>query len=407
MLIRFPALLSLLLQFRFSFGLTPFPDAAFTKAINYTQEKAGDAVGITLLQDARQSGAVCLDGSAPAYHLRPGFGSGAKNWHIRLEGGGWCESSSACATRAKTSHGSSKLMSNQILFNGILSNKYSVNPDFYNWNHVYVRYCDGGSFSADVAVPVRHWSGQALYFRGLRIFRAVVKHLQTKGLSTAKQALLSGCSAGGLGVVHRCNEFKYLLPNANVKCLSDAGYFVNGQSIRGNFAMYNYYKGVVNLQKLQNTLARACTSAKDPVQCFFPQQAQGYIRQPTFFVNAAYDNWQLENVKEISWRQYSPCMRFASCFHAKTLQAFRQNLLNGLFYAQSRAGWGTFIDSCFSHCQLEVDIKWTRPRIHGKSLAKAVGDWYFGRSQSTHYIDCGFPTCNPTCVKYPLMSTST
>ena len=42
------------------------------------------------------------------------------------------------------------------------------------------------------------------------------------------QALLSGCSAGGLATFLHCDDFKSLLPeNASVKCLSDAGFFLN------------------------------------------------------------------------------------------------------------------------------------------------------------------------------------
>ena len=42
------------------------------------------------------------------------------------------------------------------------------------------------------------------------------------------QAILSGCSAGGLTTILHCDSFKALLPSrANVKCVPDAGYFVN------------------------------------------------------------------------------------------------------------------------------------------------------------------------------------
>lgn len=42
------------------------------------------------------------------------------------------------------------------------------------------------------------------------------------------QALLSGCSAGGLASILHCDKFRYLFPKATkVKCLSDAGMFLN------------------------------------------------------------------------------------------------------------------------------------------------------------------------------------
>jgi hypothetical protein len=46
---------------------------------------------------------------------------------------------------------------------------------------------------------------------------------------TLFQALLSGCSAGGLAAILHCDKFSDLLPaSAKVKCFSDAGYFFDG-----------------------------------------------------------------------------------------------------------------------------------------------------------------------------------
>lgn len=42
------------------------------------------------------------------------------------------------------------------------------------------------------------------------------------------QALLSGCSAGGLASILHCDEFRYKFPGTTkVKCLSDAGLFLD------------------------------------------------------------------------------------------------------------------------------------------------------------------------------------
>lgn len=44
----------------------------------------------------------------------------------------------------------------------------------------------------------------------------------------AFQALLSGCSAGGLASILHCDEFRDLFPQSTkVKCLSDAGFFLD------------------------------------------------------------------------------------------------------------------------------------------------------------------------------------
>lgn len=43
------------------------------------------------------------------------------------------------------------------------------------------------------------------------------------------QALLTGCSAGGLGALLQCDNFRSILPeSAKVKCAADAGFFIDG-----------------------------------------------------------------------------------------------------------------------------------------------------------------------------------
>uniref|UniRef100_M1BRR5 Pectin acetylesterase n=1 Tax=Solanum tuberosum TaxID=4113 RepID=M1BRR5_SOLTU len=72
------------------------------------------------------------------------------------------------------------------VFSGILSNNASFNPDFYNWNRVKIRYCDGASFSGDA----KFYNGTSLlYFRGQRIWQAIILDLLPKGLGNAKKVM--------------------------------------------------------------------------------------------------------------------------------------------------------------------------------------------------------------------------
>ncbi|KAK9143736.1 hypothetical protein Syun_013136 [Stephania yunnanensis] len=191
----------------------------------WSDEQGSDLVDMTLVRGASAQGAVCLDGSLPAYHLDRGHGSGLGNWLLQFEGGGWCNDIDSCLERSMTRRGSTRYMNKQEVFSGILSNNVSLNPDFYNWNRVKIRYCDGASFAGDSV-----FSNQTtkLYFRGQRIWRAIVLDLLPKGLDQAEKALLSGCSAGGLATFFHCDNLSAFLPKtATVKCLSDAGFFLD------------------------------------------------------------------------------------------------------------------------------------------------------------------------------------
>ncbi|KAH9320727.1 hypothetical protein KI387_015366 [Taxus chinensis] len=199
------------------------------------------SVDLTLVQGAVAKGAVCLDGSPPGYHFDKGFGTGVDNWIVHVEGGAWCNNVTTCSARKKTRLGSSNYMDKKTTFSGILGNNKERNPDFYNWNRIKVRYCDGASFTGDVEVvnPV-----DKLYFRGQRVFRAVISELFTKGMINAKQALFSGCSAGGLTAILNCENFRALMPKTTkVKCLADAGFFIDG------YCLINFFVNVIFISK--------------------------------------------------------------------------------------------------------------------------------------------------------------
>lgn len=366
---------------------------------------AADLVGLTLLRDASAKGALCLDGSAPAYHFSKGFGSGSDSWLIHIEGGGWCSSISSCSSRAKTKLGSSAYMEQQVSFAGILSSEPSQNPEFFNWNKVKIRYCDGASFSGHPQSEPKDKEGR-IFFRGQLIWKALMDELLSAGLSTARQAFLTGCSAGGLATLIHCDDFRELLPkDATVKCLADAGFFLNEKDISGNDTMRSFYHDVVQLQGVQESLNKDCVASKEPSDCFFPEEIIKNVRTPVFLVNPAYDFWQIQNVlvpigsdPSESWKKCRLNIQACTPSQLKTLQGFRDSLLRAISEFQKSKEGGMFINSCFIHCQTWIGETWhspNSPRIDNKTIAESVGDWYFNR-RAVKQIDCPYP-CNPSC----------
>lgn len=366
---------------------------------------ANDTVGLTLIQSAAAKGAVCLDGTLPGYHLQWGFGSGANSWLINLEGGGWCNNVRTCVYRKKTQHGSSTYMEKEISFTGILSSNPKYNPDFFNWNKVKLRYCDGASFNGDAQDK-----DAQLEFRGQRIWSAAMEDLMSKGMSSAEQALLSGCSAGGLASILHCDEFRDLFPNeTKVKCLSDGGLFLDALDVSGGRSLRNLYGAVVDLQGVKQNLPRTCTDRLgprlDPTLCFFPQNSIDSIRTPLFLLNAAYDTWQIQASlappsadPQGYWHECT--LNYTKCNSSQIqfLQDFRSQMLNVIKYFSKSNRNGLFINSCFAHCQSERQDTWfsdDSPRIGGQPIAVAVGDWYFDRA-AVKAIDCPYP-CDKTC----------
>ncbi|XP_021763975.1 pectin acetylesterase 9-like [Chenopodium quinoa] len=149
-------------------------------------------------------------------------------------------------------------------FTGILSNNESLNPenDFCSFFLIFA-YVNIGQTSS-------------LYFRGQKIWQAIISDLLPPGLAHAKKALLSGCSAGGLAVFLHCDNFSRSLPgNASVKCISDADFFLDVKDVANTDTIRTLYHDVVSLQG-----------------CLFPQYFLSYIKTPMFILNTAYDTWQ-------------------------------------------------------------------------------------------------------------------
>ncbi|KAL2472257.1 Pectin acetylesterase 8 [Abeliophyllum distichum] len=360
-------------------------------------------VNITHLQSAVAKGAVCLDGSPPAYHLDRGSGTGINSWLVHFEGGGWCNNVTSCLARKNTRLGSSKYMDKNLAFSGILGNRGQFNPDFYNWNRVKIRYCDGSSFTGDIEAVNRVTN---LHFRGARIFLAVIEDLLAKGMKNAENAILSGCSAGGLSSILHCDSFKALLPmGTKVKCFSDAGYFINTKDVSGAQHIAAYFNNVVTTHGSAKNLPQSCTSKMKPSLCFFPQYTGQQIQTPLFLINAAYDSWQIKNIlapdvadPQRAWSKCKLDINNCSPTELRTMEGFRLNFINALTQLGASTSRGFFINSCYAHCQTEMQELWfgrSTPMLNNKTIAKAVGDWFYDR-RPFQKIDCPYP-CDRTC----------
>ncbi|XP_039047673.1 pectin acetylesterase 5-like [Hibiscus syriacus] len=361
-------------------------------------------VPLTLLNRAKATGAFCLDGSLPGYHFQKGSESGSNNWLLHIDGGGWCNSIKTCNVRKGKALGSSEYMDRLVPFAGILSRHPSQNPDFYNWNIVKIRYCDGASFAGHPESEFKN--GTKLFFRGQLIWEAIMSELLSLGLSNARQALLSGCSAGGLATLIHCDEFRDHLPtDATVKCLTDPGFFLDEPDILGNRTISDFYHDVVQLQSVTKSLNKKCTRTMEPSKCIFPHQIIKNVRTPLFIVNPAYDFWQIQHVlvpvgsdPRGYWKRCRLNIKECDSSQIKILQGFRSSLHKALSKLEKDKEGGMFINSCFVHCQTWMAETWhspNSPRINNKTIAESVSDWYFNRKPPKK-IDCPYP-CNPTC----------
>jgi len=179
--------------------------------------------------------AACIDGTRPAFYYRNGSDDGVLKWIVFLEGGGWeYDLDGVIKHRLHSDLGSSKkypeCMSDAKMKHYV-SREKSQNPLMYNWNTVWVKYCDGGSYAGDRVVV---HNGQTLHFKGRENRLATIHTLLVLfGMREAQEIVLAGCSAGGLGIYLGLDDMAALIKEhsiystVKVRGLADSGFFLD------------------------------------------------------------------------------------------------------------------------------------------------------------------------------------
>lgn len=234
--------------------------------------------------------AKCYDGSPGGFYYRKGIGSGVDRWIIHLEGGGACGRVTNDPNDPNYSFNSCDYIINNLIISnesinvlegttnqqiivssyaepddsikniidnnfppkfhpeittvvkkessftnspiGFLSFKKTTNKDFYSWNHVVIKYC-----SQDM------WTGNGGNHNGYKILTETINTLKQSpsllkaplnDLDNAKNIILSGRSAGGIGLIYYGQNLKSVIdPNKDISYLIDS-------------AIVNDYKGSAN-----------------------------------------------------------------------------------------------------------------------------------------------------------------
>jgi len=355
--------------------------ACFGKPGRPTQARVANAYVLT--QAAQSNGAVCLDGTPSVYYYRPGATGGLTKWYIHHEGGGWCEGVADCYGRSQGGLGSSKdYPKTTDLGGGYFSEDPNVNPQMWNWNAVYLKYCDGGSFSGNNET-VTTYNGHNLYFRGFRILQAMLADLlSSRGLSKATDVVISGCSAGGLSTFLHVDWWRQHLPQgAHVVGMPDSGFFLDYEA-----PAKRYHSGMIWVFDQMNATSgvnQACIQAHEATQdtwkCFFAQWTSPHITTPTFPLQSVYDSWQtsedLNSSDQIVINEWGRNLT---------------DLVKTLFLTQPQHG--IFLDSCFHHCG-----NWGSIRINGLVQATAFQQWYNGQGATKFYNQNEVYPCEACC----------
>ena len=183
---------------------------------------------------------------------------------------------------------------------GLLSLNPYTNPDFHDYSHVVIKYCDGASFTGDTQLRSH---GMMLHFRGRRVLEATLATLQRTeyglGASNDTHVLLTGCSSGGLAVFLNADRVREALPRATVtkfKAVPGSGFFLHALNVEGDDVYGWEMRQVYHMQNLSASLSIACQDAQprgEEWRCAMAPYAAAHVRTPLFVLDSAIDAWQL------------------------------------------------------------------------------------------------------------------
>ena len=349
------------------------------------------------------SGATCLDGSPYGFYFIEGVVTRKEpptmhyneSWLLLFEGGGWCWSPEDCALRADSKLGSSSAWpkGNGNVTIGGLVNRCCFCTKFCRFRRVYLKSCDGHSFAgnATIAAPENRPSNvpATLHSMGRVILRAVVSELVARfGLLDAKSVLVAGCSAGGLAALLNAEWMRSEMQAHGVrpgrfKVASLAGVFFSTppsppSAAGGKVAAAPFeeqMRSAVEIGRMQ--MPARCASSRphsEHWRCLFdlaPVESLP-IDLPGFVYQSRLDLWQTNCVFAAghsrffavncssghSWRQclgwMQPLRPSSRCSTEQwaALRAYeeRNHEVLSSSPALRRAGYGSFVHSCYDHC---------------------------------------------------------
>lgn len=205
----------------------------------------------------------------------------------------------------------------------------------YSYAHVFDRH----SFSGDRDEPM-NVEGTNVYFRGARIFRAVVQSLiEDKHIDLADHVLFTGCSAGGLSTFLHADYFRSRLPSsvsfkaapmrfAGECMLSIAhslfsqlvvvfflffcfsGIFMLMDNVDGVNVFPNRMRNVFQMQNCTGAVHQGCIVSKpldERWRCMFAEEVYPHITTPIMPINSLEDSWSVENIFAAGVASWSRC----------------------------------------------------------------------------------------------------
>lgn len=374
---------------------------------------AATPLKLTLLSDTipAAKGGRCMDGSMTGYYFREGV---PDTFVIFMHGGGGCYSEVTCKKWAKAKGSSKDLARTQSGDHaGVAGDNCSTNPYFCNATAAIVPYCTGDEHRGNNTVASEATFGWI--FDGHANFVAIIEELvNTRGLGNAKRILLTGNSAGGLGVFYNLDWLAERFPNADVKGAPTAGWFLPAALPHDLVDVYppsdfpHFYAGThgnsqtipgapeaaIALFNSRGILPADCVAAQEADQwwaCFSVHKQYPYIKTPVFVVENQFDTNQIFSSaghvpKSPTNASEAAAVQRYVAMYGEAMRNSTAQVLNDVPVTKKRVPDGLFHPSCFQH-EVNITERITPPGAGGtpQSWPLLLGDWFFEQNEYQQY----------------------
>jgi hypothetical protein len=360
----------------------------------------------------------CLDGTPYGYYIRRNDPTRETNkWIIFLQGGGLCVEPIDCINRKNSDRGSSSFWEDTLNpgssgLQDIVSDNPEINPYFYDFNHVYLRYCSGDTWTGTRT----SFDAFNLWFSGHNNIKATIDHLsKTTNFQEATNVFLVGESAGGIGVFNNADYFreKWLSPSTNFKAAPACGMYFPGEVflypeyLAGITIPFNPIASAYLSSWYGSAHDESCMDAThigEHHRCWDASYLYNFVDTRLFLVQNRFDYSIAQDVLLCPYNHIKNdnTESFIALFGDTTVKGLAETVQaeRGIF-----KGDGVFSPSCSNHTE-NVCMQ-GGPTLNGKKVGDMIGKWYVEEdpnlASAFQEVDMcndiegtGLP-CNPYC----------
>ena len=362
--------------------------------------------------------AKCLDGTPFGYYVRRAnpLSENREKWIVFLQGGGLCVEPIDCIIRKNNSEGRGSSSYWESTFNpgesglqDIVSDDPNINPYFYNFNHVYLRYCSGDTWTGTRT----SFDLSGLWFSGHNNIKATIDHLnKTTNFPEATDLFLVGESAGGIGVFNNADYFreKWISRSTNFKAAPMCGMYFPGDVVLypewllGFDAPFNSLASAYLSSWYGSAHDESCMDAThigDHHRCWDASYLYNYVDTRLFMVQNRYDYSISQDVLLCPYDHIknNNTRTFIEQYGDITMKGLSDTVRGERGISK---GDGLFSPSCSEHTE-DVCMR-GGPTVDGRKVGDMIVDWYKEEDPNISSLFQVVDTCNDEENRLPCNS---